>query len=195
MINASGKPRYELRYNYRSAPKIGNVPLNISIRADIAKGDHYYYSNNSKYLNNRMYGNLDASVVGTFYEHYKLGLGAENNKSIARSNERKSSSGQNSLSLNTTVTKIRRLTFISSISVTNFYIKRVSSDYQYFWNAHIYYRMLEKEQLEIKLSGFDLLNSSKNIETFIDNNILRRRESNNLRQYFMLGLACYPRFF
>lgn len=195
LVNTKGKPKYELQYLYRSAPKISDIPLNIFLQTAVTKSAYYYFNNAERYLNHRLHVSLNGEVTGTFYAHYKLGLGARSLNTRMTSNGRKSENRENSLTLNMTVTRLKRLTFINSISGTNFYIKHITSDYQYFWNVHVYYRMLQKEQLEIKLSAFDILNNSRNIETYMDYNIVRREERNNLRQYFMLSLSYYPRFF
>jgi len=63
------------------------------------------------------------------------------------------------------------------------------------WNALISYRLSKKEQFEIKLSANDILNQSAAIRNFVNNNTLVFSRTNNLQQYFLLGLSYYPRFF
>lgn len=195
VVNTSGRPSYEANYSYKSAPKFKEIPLNVAFTAKVRKGERYYYNNGEQFVNSNFTSSLDAKITGTLYEHFLLSVhGADRfSKNTTKSYSR--SSGTRSLGTDLTVTRLPRTTFISSFTGSHFYIKGVSSDYQFFWNAHVYYRMLEKEQLEVKLSVFDILNNSKNIRMFSDNNIVRREQTNNLRQYFMVSLSYYPRFF
>lgn len=195
VVNSSGRPFYEANYSYKSAPKVKEIPLNISFTAKVRKGENYYYSNGEQFVNSNFTSSLDAKVTGTLYEHFLLSVHGADRLSRNTTKSYSRSSGTRSFGTDLTVTRLRRTTFISSFTGSHYYIKGVSSDYQFFWNAHVYYRMLEKEQLEVKFSVFDILNNSKNIRTFSDNNIVRREQSNNLRQYFMVSLSYYPRFF
>ncbi|MEC3881179.1 hypothetical protein [Parapedobacter sp. 10938] len=195
VVNAAGLPFYDIDYRYKSAPKLGPVPLNFSLAAYIRKGQNYYFNNGIRSINDNITSSLNGLVTGALYDHFLVSMRIASKKYLNTSNGHTTNSGNNSVGMDFTITWPRRTTFISSITTTNSYIKGISSDYLYFWNAHVYYRMLKKEQIEIKLSIYDILNNSKNISTFSNENIVRREQTNNLRQYIMLSLSYYPRFF
>jgi hypothetical protein len=71
------------------------------------------------------------------------------------------------------------------------------SDVQNFtiWNAAINYKFLKKNSAEIKFSALDILNQNTGLINYGLNNSITQGSKNILQQYFMLGLAYYPRKF
>ncbi|MDN3597023.1 outer membrane beta-barrel protein [Mucilaginibacter myungsuensis] len=63
------------------------------------------------------------------------------------------------------------------------------------WNAQMSYRMGKKQNYEVKFTANDILNKTQGIYTSSNANTLVVRRTNALQQYFLVGLAYYPRFF
>jgi hypothetical protein len=89
----------------------------------------------------------------------------------------------------------KRFHFSSS---TNFNFNKydyLASSNLVIWNAAVSYRLSKKEQFEIKFSANDILNQSAGIRNYVENNSIVFQKSNNLQQYFLLGVSYFPRFF
>ena len=89
---------------------------------------------------------------------------------------------------------LKRLTVASSINFTS----NNTADYitnLAIWNAFISYRLSKSEQFEIKLSANDILNMNEGIRNFVTSSVIGFRTSNRIRQFMIVSLAYYPRFF
>lgn len=76
------------------------------------------------------------------------------------------------------------------------YVHNTYSQKQFvLWNMNLTYRFLKKEQLELKLSAFDILKKYKNIDTEVGYNYNLTKTSTGLQQFFMAGISFYPRAF
>lgn len=63
------------------------------------------------------------------------------------------------------------------------------------WNLSLTKRLLKKNNLECKISAYDLLHNNKGILAYGDNSSLTTGTVNVLRNYYMFTLAYYPRKF
>jgi len=63
------------------------------------------------------------------------------------------------------------------------------------WNASVNYKFLKGNVAEIKLSALDLLHQNTGLINYGSNNSITQGSVNTLQQYFMIGLAYYPRKF
>jgi hypothetical protein len=88
-----------------------------------------------------------------------------------------------------------RTTWISRLERKHYSSKGVPTQELYIWNIEVYYRMLKKEQLEIKLSAIDILNNNITVRNILTDNAIRQVRVNNIQQYFMISLSYYPRIF
>jgi len=89
----------------------------------------------------------------------------------------------------------KRTTIVNTISydlTTSSYDNKIEN---VIWNVNIYYRMLKKETLEVKLTAADLLRQRTNVIRYLNDNTIRMGTVNNLQQYFMMSLSFYPRQF
>src|SRR5690606_22688221 len=66
-----------------------------------------------------------------------------------------------------------------------------SDDSQSFvlWNASVGKKLFKREEAEISLSAYDLLNSNINVSRNISDQYIEDRESNMLNQYFILSFT------
>ncbi len=89
----------------------------------------------------------------------------------------------------------RRLTLSSNITY-NHSISTGSHAVDYtIWNANATYRLLQGNNLELKLAALDLLHQNTSVVNYGSNNTLTHGTSNVLQQYFMFTIAFYPRKF
>jgi Outer membrane protein beta-barrel family/CarboxypepD_reg-like domain len=82
--------------------------------------------------------------------------------------------------------------FVVNSNIThNYYTAFSSTGTQsfYLWNAYVGYKLLKKDALEIRLSGFDLLNQNKSITRTVTGTYIENDVTNVLKQYFMLQLT------
>ncbi|PZP49758.1 MAG: hypothetical protein DI598_07115, partial [Pseudopedobacter saltans] len=63
------------------------------------------------------------------------------------------------------------------------------------WNAYTSYRFLKGNNLEFKFSAMDLLHQNRSVFNSGNNNMITQRWTNTLQQYFMVGIAYFPRKF
>jgi hypothetical protein len=91
----------------------------------------------------------------------------------------------------------KRLMFSSNIAYNSFITSGSgAAAYRYtIWNASMAYRFLPGNNLELKVSGLDLLNQNKGVVSYGSNLAYTHGTVNILRQYFMVTIAYYPRKF
>lgn len=56
----------------------------------------------------------------------------------------------------------------------------------WFWNAAVGYKFLKDKTLDIRISGFDLLNQNRNISREVSDTFIEDAQTNALTRYFML---------
>lgn len=191
-VNGTGLPVLSLKYEHRIAPKLWDKPLSVWLISRFEDGRNYYFNNGTRYKNRhtRLNGRLQTDYV--LHDWVSVGFLGSADLNWTR----KSQWTQTSAGFDTKVTFPYSITLISRFSaVSNHYSQGLPGENRFIWNAHVYYRMLKKEQLEIKLSGYDILKNNKSIRSMLTDNIERQTTLNNIQQFFMIGLSYYPRFF
>lgn|GEM_PF-1112123 len=195
-VNNAGLPFFTLTYLYRRARKIWNRPLNASLLVRLDNGQRYYYNNGTQYKNRRtgvwhglevQYGLLEQLKIG-----WKESVGVNWNVSDRISGRR---SFHSSIGFDAVLTWPKRTTLINRFESKGYYIEGLPANRIHLWNIELYYRMLKKEQLEVKFSAYDLLNDNRNIQNTARNNIVRQVNVDNIRQFFLIGVSYYPRVF
>ena len=88
-----------------------------------------------------------------------------------------------------------KLNFNSNVSFNSTMSSGFASIKSTILNASLSYRFLRGDNLELKLSGLDLLNQNKGIINFGNNYSYTHGTINLLHQYFMATLSFYPRKF
>lgn len=196
-VNTAGLPSFRGDYQYRIGKKAWGKALNISLLSMMNGGQRYFFNNDVRHKTTRIMMTHRPQVHYTLSDQLKFGILGEYQTSWSSSglnNTRASSMG---VGMDAVLTWPRRTTWVSRfMSLTNRYSSgTIPGDQRYLWNADVYYRMLKKEQLEIKLSAYDILNNSRSIQNILRDNTVRQIRINNIQQFFMIGLSYYPRFF
>ena len=81
---------------------------------------------------------------------------------------------------------------VLSSDLTNSLYKGLSADLDqdvWFWNAYIGYKLLKNEGIEIKVSGFDLLNQNTSINRDVTDTYIEDSRTTVLTRYLMLGVS------
>ena len=118
-----------------------------------------------------------------FYRSIQHGAG----KDIYNSNIQSTEVG-GSLNLN-------KLTIGSNLSY-NYTAATPSSSRNFtIWNMNVAYRLLKANTLELKVTAMDILHQNVGIINFGRNNALTTGTITTLKQYFLFGIAYYPRKF
>ncbi|WP_256011712.1 hypothetical protein [Desertivirga xinjiangensis] len=89
----------------------------------------------------------------------------------------------------------KKIVFNSSLDYNHNSATYLSSRNFILWNASATLRFLKGNQAEIKLSALDILRQNSTIISYSSANSITTGRNNVLQQYFMLGLAYYPRKF
>ena len=194
-VNTKGLPSLVFIYTLQTAKKLMGRPLNLLILVRANSKNNYFFNDGTRYKNNQLGASLFSRVNYDVSEIVAL-----NFQTSARINRNDYSTNKIQTSYRSIGTDLilkwpKRVTFINSFAYSNYKISNLDGSNQFLWNAHIYYRMLKKEQLEFKFSIYDILNNKKNIVDTANQNIIRRVSSNNLRQYLMFSISFYPRKF
>ncbi|PUZ23858.1 hypothetical protein GA0116948_10873 [Chitinophaga costaii] len=92
-------------------------------------------------------------------------------------------------------TMTRGLFAKSGIDFNKYRATNTHNIYFTIWNTDVGYRFLKGNNLEVKLSGLDLLHQHKNVINTITDNSITTGTVNVLQQYFLFTLAYYPRRF
>lgn len=93
------------------------------------------------------------------------------------------------------VNPANRLNFNSNVSFNSTMSSSFATIKSTILNASLSYRFLEGENLELKISGLDLLNQNTGIINYGNSYSYTHGTVNLLHQYFMANLSFYPRKF
>lgn len=194
-VNTDGLPALQGDYQYRTGKKVWNRALNLELTSRFSSGQYYFFSDGARYKSLLTDAWLETRAQYGLLERLNIGvLGAFSSNWNHTGNDAVRA-GSHSLGLDVVLTWPRRTTLISRFVSKNFYAGGLSSNQQYLWNIELYYRMLKKEQLEIKISGYDILRNNRTVRTVLRDNIVRQVSVNNIQQFFLFSLSYYPRIF
>lgn len=194
-VNTDGLPSFQANYYYKRGRIIAGRPLNISLVSMLNGGKRYYFNNDVRHKNAFARMSHRPEVQYVPFDRLKVSLLGSISTYWSSSGLNKTVTNSSSIGLDAVLTWPKRITWISRFERKNYSTKGLTADRFYFWNMDVYYRMLKKEQLEIKLSAYDILNSNKTILNTVRDNTMRRARINSIQQYFMIGLSYYPRMF
>ena len=83
----------------------------------------------------------------------------------------------------------------STLSLNYTRSSRGSNNQFNIFNMNVSKRFLKKRNLEMKLSGYDLLNQNKGVLNYAKGNYFVNGDVNVLTRYYMLSISYFPRFF
>lgn len=163
--------------------------------------DRYYYNTpqylntepvTSKNLNNNISIEIAYSYLNLLNLSAKQGINLYENR---QTNSQKYHGINNNTLFTGSWNFPKGITWATNINFnTNKALNQPTVNYA-IWNANVAYRFMKGNQAEIKVSALDLLNQNRSIINATNRNIQTFGFNNVLRQYFMLGLAYYPRKF
>lgn len=194
-VNAAGLPFFKTNYQYRSAQKVWGRPLSIELMAQLNGGQHYFYNNGTRYKNRQVSSWLRARTYYGLLDQLDIGLLGSLRMDWNAYDSRRTQTDRYSLGLDAVLKWPKRTTFISRLLTNRFYTTGLAGEQQYLWNMEVYYRLLKKEQLEIKFSAYDILKNNRAIRNVLRENTVRQTTINNIQQFFMISLSYYPRKF
>ncbi|OYD40663.1 carboxypeptidase-like regulatory domain-containing protein [Sphingobacterium cellulitidis] len=200
LYNTNGKraPEYYINYDFRSSFD-GNIPVNIMGYLNTAIKEKSYYFNQELFSFKQESINSYLSVGFKFNDLLDFNIKGIMNSyfnSFSSSNSSlKNKFIHSSISLETGLTAFNGLHFLASYSFINDNSFSVNQSKINLLNAHLSFRTLKKENLEIKVSAYDLLGQWKGVGNYGYNNIIGQYINNNLQQYFLLSLSYYLRKF
>lgn len=100
------------------------------------------------------------------------------------------------LSNNITIEPVRRIVLHSGLSYfVNTGLMDSNTIKTTLWNASLGYKLFQKQNGEIALKGFDLLNNAQNINRRVNENAVTNVLSNTLNRYFILSFTYHLRQF
>lgn len=151
---------------------------------------------NSKYnLSNYLFLNHTIQFTYSVSSLLTLELSQKFNFNRSRLSKAESSNRTNNLFVTGARANLNfspRVIFSNSLD----YVDNTGQNKQFIlWNAYLTFRLLKREQLEMKLSAFDILRRYQNIKTEIGYNYTGTVIHSGLQQFFMAGVSYYPRFY
>ncbi|WP_433900472.1 carboxypeptidase-like regulatory domain-containing protein [Sphingobacterium puteale] len=194
-VNATGLPLIEGNYQFKIGKKIWNKPFNIELTSRLNANQYYFFSNGARYKSLSTDLQLETRTQYGLLEQLKIGLSGAFSTNWNKIGMTRVRTGGHNLSLDAVLNWPSRTTLISRLAAKNFYTVGLPSNQQYLWNIELYYRMLKKEQLEIKLSAYDILKNNRTIRNILEDNVIRQVNVNNIQQFFLFSLSYYPRIF
>jgi len=195
-INGPGEKNLYLNADYRSSfmlffPITMMSYLNSSLRkSNYYTNDvlfHLNQKNVSTYVSFRLKPSkiIDVKLSGNIdYYH---------NTSYREERTFKSKLLYSNFSLESGIEPIKGVSFVASYSVVNSNTYTLSNNTVNLLNIHLAYRTLKKENLELKLSCYDLFKQWQSFKNYSYNNVIGQSYNNNLQQYFLLSLSYYLR--
>jgi len=146
----------------------------------------------SKNSNNNMSIEIAYSYLNLLNLKAKQGINFYENR---QTNSKKYQGNNSNTHLTVSWSFPKKISWATNINFnTNKALNQPTVNYA-LWNANVTYRFMKGNQAEVKLSALDLLNQNRSIINSTNRNIQTFGFDNVLRQYFMLGLAYYPRKF
>lgn len=197
-VNRDGYLYLKLNGRAEKAFSVGRNQLQLvgSMSADLNRDPSYI--NNADRWSDNLSGN--ARVFAYYRFRNLLTLRAETTLDLQSSRQ---SVGMENTFNNSTLTNLfvigaqptRKIFFKSSLAYNRVKSTGVAPYSFALWHMEGGYRFLKADNLELKLSAWDLLRQNKGVINYSDNLSLKRGVSNVLRQYFMLSVSFYPRKF
>lgn len=119
------------------------------------------------------------------YKKYSSKQGLESNSIISQ---------RHKIEGNTSINFTRKLSLMSNFAYYSNRFHDIDQNYS-ICNLKISYRFLKKNNLEVVLSGNDILDQNRHVIVKDINNVISQNITNAMGRYFMFSLAYYPRKF
>ncbi|HMR19362.1 MAG TPA: TonB-dependent receptor [Sphingobacterium sp.] len=180
LYNSYGLPikKWKLNLNFNSRLFYNNnfALVNTEKVSDISYGFAQDFGLNTN-INKKYIFGLRYSILGTYYENL-LAPVPRYNIYIHR------------LSNNITVELLKKIVVNSSLSYfVNTGLMEASAIKTTYWSASLGYKLFKKQDGEIAIKGFDLLNNAQNISRRVNENTVTDISSNTLNRYFIMSFA------
>ncbi|WP_257670432.1 TonB-dependent receptor family protein [Parapedobacter tibetensis] len=195
MLNTAGLSSFSALYQYRRSRAVWGRPLNISLISQINGGHRYFFNNDVRHKNSRLMMSHRPEIDYVLSDRFKIGLLGSFTSYWTASGLNSTTTNSASVGLDAVLTWPRRTTWISRLERKHFSTRGLPAEQLHLWHVDVYYRLLKKEQLEIKFSAYDILNNNRTIQNILRDNTVRQVRVNNIQQFFMIGLSYYPRLF
>ncbi|WP_373274987.1 outer membrane beta-barrel protein [Parapedobacter tibetensis] len=190
---------YEVRANTTYGTPIKSLKINLNLSTNVYHNHDIGLINQAETYSNSYGINQRIGINSRFGQHLVVGLSYAGNYSIARNNSNAD------LSYNYYNQIIRNdiaYTFWKGVRVASSiyynYNQGLAEGYdQQFalWNASIGKKLFKREEAEITLSAYDLLNQNTNVNRSISERYIQDTQNNTLQRYFLLGFTYNLRHF
>ncbi|WP_132129557.1 TonB-dependent receptor [Anseongella ginsenosidimutans] len=190
---------YALRSHASYGKPIEALKLNVNLNTGLSHTHDVGFLNRESTWSNSYGINQGVSLHSNISENINFGAATNINFNITR-NDRQAELDRNYFSQNVSV--YGTYIFWKGLRVsTNFnynYNKGYADGYDerfLLWNASVGKSFLKKENAEIRLSAYDLLNNNTNISRNVTERYIEDSRSNTLQQYFLLSINYHLRSF
>ncbi len=195
--NVSGY--YSIRGDATYGTPIKPWKININLRSAVYHNHDIGLTNEAETYSNSYGVNQRVGINSRFGPHLVVGLSYTGNYSVVRNNT------NSELSYNSYNQIIRNdvaYTFWKGIRIASSlyynYNQGLSDGYnQQFilWNASLGKKLMQRQEAEITLSAFDLLNRNTNVNRSINERYIQDSQNNALQRYFLLSFTYNLRHF
>lgn len=198
-VNSDGYRYANFSLSYQKSTLLLDNPISFNFYPRVNWSTNPYYIDGDKRYSRNFYSSLSVLANFTLNELIQLDINGsvnfQRNKLTAKAEDKLFTSLGRYIGGALQVSWPKSFTLVNSL-----YYRRNSNIYDdgvqaLTWNLNIYYRMLKKEQLELKFTATDLLNQRTNVIRYMNNNSIGSGTANNLKQFFMISLSYFPRQF
>lgn len=190
---------YTLRANTTYGAPIKPWKININIATNLYHNHDIGLLNNLKSYSNSYGISQRAGLNSRFGPHFVVGLSYIGNYSVVRNN---TDINQSYNYYNQIIRNDIAYTFWKGVRVASSlyynYNQGLADGYdQHFtlWNASVGKKLFEREEAEITLSAFDLLNKNMDINRSFNERYIQDTQNNALQRYFLLSFTYHLRHF
>ncbi|SHF48429.1 peptidase associated domain and porin domain-containing protein [Pedobacter caeni] len=198
-MNLDGRKYINFSGQYMRSFKMFSAPLSILLMPYANFSENPYYLNGllskSDNANYRVLGKINYVLSESMQLDLDAGTSWYTNRIKSESGTQKLSFNYRSIGSDFHLSWPKRVTLVNQMHYNINESTGAKSVQNLIWNINLYYRMLKKEQLELKFSANDLLRQRTNVISYVDNNTISLGTVNNLQQFFMFSVAFYPRQF
>jgi len=198
IVNTSGFRFSRANLNYKKAIRLLKHQLQLSIAPEmtiehtpnIVNDLKKFYNNNTITYDPKIAYNYSdkLTILISQRQTYSKSTEVNNNSNFLSSNISQSE-------LSTSFRLFKKVTMTSNLFyIKNRYNNKSINDF-FIWNASTTIKFLKAENVEIKVSGLDLLGQNKGIISMNSNNTITQGTINALQKYVMVSLSYYPRKF
>ncbi|MGV6944994.1 outer membrane beta-barrel protein [Sphingobacterium kyonggiense] len=187
-VNAIGKPKLKLNYTANFSKVISGNPTVFTLLSEITHEKRMAFQNGkSNLLSSNLFFSFFTAEM-TISDYLKLNIKDTFIKSFYKDEIRNFGMLNNNLGMDVVSNWPKGFTWVNSMNLLSQRSTGFSQTNQFIANSALSYRMLKKDQLELKLSVYDLFHQRRNIENVLNANYIRNTNTNNLERSIMLSL-------